>query len=265
MDYYQELVEHMLRGENYRVYAEERTLDILCKKNRWLRTCVGESRHAYGDAWRQGMFQELINKKRQSPEDKLLLRCLLGISIKGKTNLGYTKRTYPERLTRICKIDESEWEDVMIGFLSQQVRGSQKSFNGKTLEPLVLRTMLSRLGLKEGKDFWTRTAHTKTEREIDGKILTHNGKKIHIEIGLISAGNPEIVSDKINRIRKGDILLIDEYGKRSNVKNEADKRGRILIQLRGGNALQELYECLRGRVSVPLVKPPTTKQTNVIL
>ena len=65
-----------------------------------------------------------------------------------------------------------------------------------------------------------------------------------MEVGLIGKGNPEVISDKVGRMGRNDVILVDMLPARSSAHHTAENRGVRLIQLRHNNPVEELRQHL---------------------
>ena len=120
-----------------------------------------------------------------------------------------------------------------------------------------MRAGLSILGLEEGADFWLNMQRdAEVPREIDVEIASRRGR-IRVEMGLIERGNQEVIEDKINRVGSGGMVIFDQIGNRSNIRQTAENNQVGFIQIRNNRPLTEMYSFLNGRVSKALVEPPS--------
>ena len=94
------------------------------------------------------------------------------------------------------------------------------------------------------------------EREVDCEITTHRGR-IRVEVGLIEAGNPEVIMDKVTRVGSGGMVIFDRLGPESNAPQIAANNNVEFIQIRNNRPLSQLYKHLDTLVSKPLIEPPS--------
>lgn len=100
----------------------------------------------------------------------------------------------------------------MAGSATLNIRGSQKSKVGKHFERILIKGLLSLLGFKKNENFWMNVGRDlKVEREADAEVESKRGR-IRIEVGLIAAGNQEVIEDKIGRVGRNGIILFDKLG-----------------------------------------------------
>lgn len=76
-------------------------------------------------------------------------------------------------------------------------------------------------------------------RETDAEIRTPRGF-LRMEVGLISRGNTEVISDKVGRMDRNSVILIDLIPARSTAYETAKQRGVKLIPLRNNHPIEEL-------------------------
>lgn len=127
------------------------------------------------------------------------------------------------------------------GAATLTVRGSQKSKVGKRLEKSIARAAITVIGLSEDKgDFRLNiAADDEVARETDAEIRTPRGF-LRMEVGLISRGNTEIISDKVGRMDRKSVILIDFIPARSTAYETAKQRGVKLIPLRNNHPIEVL-------------------------
>ena len=189
------------------------------------------------------------------------------------TNLGGTLQELPEFLSTLEQhiqnllttinrendIDHA-WLLMMAGAATLSIRGADKSSIGKKLEHVFIRSTLNILGLQENANFWMNIGRDlEVDRETDAEVETSRGR-IRIEVGLIAAGNQEVVEDKINRVGDNGVVIFDMAGARTRIHDTANRRRVKLIQIRHGNPLQELYNHLSTLTRVELCQPPQSEE-----
>ncbi|MBR1691251.1 MAG: CfrBI family restriction endonuclease [Lachnospiraceae bacterium] len=260
---------HVLMGRNYRLITEKNTKSKLALTYIWLSDVVETAKKEYGDDWKSMIVQDLMNSRHRTDEQKDLLLWLVGLTQKTSVNLGISKRDLPDVMEDLqlymkdllLKIDRFEdmdkaWLLMMAGSATLNIRGSDKSKVGKVLEGVIIRSMLSILGLKENIDYWMNIDRDElVERETDCEIRTKRGR-IRVEVGLISSGNQEVIEDKINRVGRQGVVLFDKVGANTRIYSTADSHSVKLIQIRGNQPLVEMYRHLLPLVDISLTEPP---------
>lgn len=133
------------------------------------------------------------------------------------------------------------------GAATLTLRGSQKSRIGKSLERVIARAALACVGLSEGfGDFRLNVAaDEEVERETDAEARTPRGS-IRLEVALIAKGNPEVIGDKVGRLTRHDVILMDQIPSHSMAYSTARNRGVLLVQIRKNNPAEELRRHLAG-------------------
>ena len=256
------LVLSMLVGKNYRVVTESVTKEQLFKTYSWLVMVYEDSKRRHGKEWRTGLFEDL--KNTDSREEKDLALWLLGLTRKTAANNSVRKEDYPDYLTNMIKHydefltplsdDERDnvWLLLMAGAATLKVRGSQKSSIGKTLEKVLVRTMLTLLGFVENVTFWVNIERDQeVAREVDVEVESKRGR-IRIEVGLIESGNQEVIEDKIQRVGRNGVVIFDRVGAKTRIYQSAAAHGVKLIQIRDNNPLAVLRDHLEPLVSITL-------------
>ncbi len=182
---------------------------------------------------------------------------LIGLTKKTATNLGIPVRDYPsvfdDMMTDIEVATSSQTEQremallLWCGTATLTIRGSQKSKIGKSLERAIARAALSCIGLKEDNEGFRLNigADEEVTRETDAEIRTPRGV-VRMEVGLIGVGNSEVVSDKVGRMERNDIILTDMLPAESAAYRTAQNQGVRLIQLRNNHPVEELRQHLTG-------------------
>lgn len=264
------LVSHLLKGGNYRLITERNTKNKLLLTYLWIYSIYHKARGRYGDNWKEELLKDLNGIKRKSAEQKDLYYWLIGTTHKTAVNLDIKGDITPvleemseyvtDLLDRIDMKDDLDiaWLFLMAGAATLTIRGSDKSTVGKQLERILLKVALTLLGFTLGTNFWINIERDKeVERETDAEVETKRGR-IRIEVGLISAGNQEVIEDKIGRVGTNGIILFDKIGERSNIHDTAKNRQVHLIQIRGGTPLTELHGILSKLAKFTLNPPPTS-------
>jgi len=153
------------------------------------------------------------------------------------------------------------FKDAMLmlwaGAATLTIRGSRKSHVGKRLETTFLRAGMSILGLEENADYWLgMQSDAEVDREVDGEIATRRGR-IRVEMGLIEAGNPEVIMDKIYRVGTRGMVIFDRIGAGSNAAKLANDNQVAFIQIRNNRPLTQMYSHLSPLTGKTLVQPPS--------
>lgn len=268
-----DITHHILMGRNYRLITENNTKSKLLFTYAWLSDIVDNAKAEYGVNWKESLLEDLINTKRKTPEQKNLLHWLLGLTAKTTVNLGITSDEFPAVMSQLIdhvtnlfntigkedKVDEA-WLLMMAGSATLNIRGSDKSKVGKSLERVLIRAALTILGLEHGTTFWTNIQRDlEVDRESDAEIQTTRGR-IRVEVGLISSGNQEVTEDKIGRVGRNGIILFDKVGSRTRIYDTAERHGVKLIQIRNNQPLVEIYRHISPLVNFEVIEPPTTEQ-----
>jgi hypothetical protein len=158
-------------------------------------------------------------------------------------------------------LEESLWFLQMIGAASLTVRGSNKAVYGKRLERAFLRAGLELLGLQLHQNYWLNIGRDEeVDREADGEVETKRGR-IRIDIGLIGEGNQEVPEDKLNRVGRNGIVIVDRLGRQSAVLNTAQRLGVKVVQIRHNFPMTEIYEHLKSIVRKPIKPPGKTEKS----
>ena len=239
----------ILTGTNYRVFYEEKTQLALIDAYRELTELA--RRHPQDDeAWQSGI-KDMV--KQGTPEDIRMRQWLIGLTKKTADNLGIKPEEYPAMFDRMMgRIEAMPGVDrrdmallLWCGSATLTIRGSQKSRIGKSLERVVARSALSSIGLQESRGDYRLNvaADGEVERETDAEIRTPRGY-VRMEVGLIGRGNSEVISDKVGRMDRNGIILMDILPRKSNAYQTAENSGVHLIQLRNNHPVEELRECL---------------------
>lgn len=254
----------LLQGYNYRLFTEGQTRTHLLVNYEKLSNIL---KGLTGDPGSSEWTTSLMNELDEQESD--LAWWLLGLTTKTAKNLGLNRESRKEALEEIIQHIISHTKDSSMDFseavlmlwggaATLSVRGSRKSTAGKTLERAFLRTVLTILGLQEEKDFWLNIPRdVEVSREVDAELASKRGR-IRIEIGLIEAGNQEVIEDKIARVGSGGIVIFDRIGTKSKIQETADNSQVKLIQIRNNRPLTELFLTLSDRVTTTLQEPPST-------
>lgn len=272
VDSLKDITHHILMGRNYRLITENNTKSKLFFTYAWLSDVVNDAKEEYGETWKESLLEDLIKTKRKTPEQRNLLHWLLGLTAKTTVNLGITNEEIPSVMTQLIehvthlfnaigkedKIDEA-WLLMIAGSATLNIRGSDKSKVGKSLERVLIKAALTILGLEHGTNFWTNVQRDlEVERESDAEIQTTRGR-IRVEVGLISSGNQEVTEDKIGRVGRNGIILFDKVGAKTRIYETAERHGVKLIQIRNNQPLVEIYRHISPLVNCELFKPPITE------
>ena len=241
----------ILTGRNYRLFYEDATRRTLIETYRAL-TELARMHPQDADAW-QAHIRELVTTG--DLEDRRMRQWLIGLTMKTAQNLGVKVADYPsvfdDMMTDIEAVASSDDERREIALLlwcgtaTLTIRGSQKSKIGKSLEVAIARAALVCIGLsEEAGDFRLNVgADQEVDRETDCEIKTPRGF-VRMEVGLIGQGNPEVIGDKVGRMDRNGIILMDYLPARSSAYRTAEHRGVRLIQLRNNHPVEELRQHL---------------------
>jgi hypothetical protein len=289
-DSVRQAVLHLMTGGNYRDITERVVREKLHIYHSWLLQIVHRARQEFGKAW----SKELLARLREARNKEKVLAdmqvWLLGLTHKTAQNLALSKKDANEvaafvgNMLSLCdevsqkrqwsdgtitidlrnnsansveKLDlvESLWFLQMVGAASLTVRGSNKAIYGKRLERAFLRAGLELLGLKLNENYWLNIGRdAEVDREADGEVETKRGRA-RIDIGLIGEGNQEVPEDKLNRVGRNGIVIVDRLGRQSAVLNTAQRLGVKVVQIRHNFPMSEIYEHLRPIVK-KAIKPP---------
>ena len=259
----------MLLGNNYRLITENNTKSKLMLTYIWLTDVIDRAKKEFGEDWQSAVVKDLSNIRHRTTEQNNLLFWLAGLTKKTSDNLGITKNDFPMLIEELQSyignllhnIDRYEdmdkaWLLMMAGSATLNIRGSDKSKIGKTLEGVLIRTMLTMLGQEENNNFWMNIDRdAEVDRETDCEIQTARGR-IRVEVGLISSGNQEVIEDKINRVGTNGVVLFDKVGQNTRIYETADRHRVKLIQIRNNQPLVEMHRHLSRLVNVDLRTPP---------
>lgn len=259
----------MLLGKNYRLITENNTKSKLMLTYLWLTDVIDNAKNEFGDNWKSAIVEDLSNIRHRTKEQNNLLFWIAGLTKKTSDNLGIARNdlaTVIEELKNyignlLQNIDRYEdmdkaWLLMMAGSATLNIRGSDKSKVGKTLEGVLIRSMLTILGLEENNNFWMNIDRdVEVDRETDCEIQTARGR-IRIEVGLISSGNQEVIEDKINRVDANGVVMFDKVGQNTRIYETAYRHRVKLIQIRNNQPLIEMYRHLSNLVNVNLHTPP---------
>ncbi len=259
----------MLLGKNYRLITENNTKSKLTLTYLWLTDVINNAKAEFGANWKTALVEDLNNIRHRTKEQDNLLFWLAGLTQKTSVNVGISKddlavvieelqKYIGDLLVNIGRYEDMDkaWLLMMAGSATLNIRGSDKSKVGKTLEGVLIRSILTILGLEENDNFWMNIDRdAEVDRETDCEIQTARGR-IRVEVGLISAGNQEVIEDKINRVGPNGVVLFDKVGQKTRIYETADRHRVKLIQIRNNQPLVEMYDHLKGLVNVDLLEPP---------
>ncbi len=259
----------MLLGKNYRLITEHNTKSKLTLTYLWLTDVINNAKNTFGTNWKTALAEDLNSIRHRTPEQNNLLFWLAGLTQKTSVTMGISKndvatvieelQTYiGDLLLHIDRYEDMDtaWLLMMAGSATLNIRGSDKSKVGKTLEGVFIRSILTILGLKEQENFWMNIDRdAEVDRETDCEIQTVRGR-IRVEVGLISSGNQEVIEDKINRVGTNGVVLFDKVGQKTRIYETADRHRVRLIQIRNNQPLVEMYRHLQNLTTVNLNEPP---------
>lgn len=264
---------HLLMGRNYRLITEKNTKDKLLFTYLWLSDIVTEAKREFGENWQSALIDDLFSLRRKMPEQKNLMYWLIGLTAKTSVNLGVATTDIPNVMSDLLShirslfnevgrgnsVDDT-WLLLMAGSATLNIRGSEKSTIGKVLEKVMIRAILSILGLEEGVNFWTNIERDlEVDREADAEIATNRGR-IRVEVGLISSGNQEVTEDKIARVGRNGIILFDKVGAKTRIYQTAERNSVKLVQIRNNQPIVEIYRHISPLSTIKLNEPPTTEE-----
>lgn len=263
----------MLLGKNYRLITENNTKSKLTLTYLWIADVINNAKDEFGADWKTALVEDLNSIRHRTQEQNNLLYWLAGLTQKTSNNVGISKNDLGAVIEELQKyignllinIDRYEdmdkaWLLMIAGSATLNIRGSDKSKVGKTLEGVLIRSILTILGLKENENYWMNIDRdAEVDRETDCEIQTARGR-IRVEVGLISAGNQEVIEDKINRVGTNGVVLFDKVGQRTRIYETADRHRVKLIQIRNNQPLVEMYRHLKNLVNVDLKEPPEKEQ-----
>ena len=248
-----EATARVLTGRNYRLFYEAATRRTLIETYGEL-TKIARKHPKDDEAWREHV-RELVSTGEL--EDRRMRQWLIGLTRKTAQNLGITVDEYPkifdETMADIAAAVSSDAERremallLWCGTATLTIRGSQKARIGKSLERAIARAALTAIGLSEDNgDFRLNvSADAEVDREMDAEVRTARGF-VQMEVGLIGEGNPEVIGDKVGRMNRNSIILMDKIPARSTAYRTAEHRGVKLIQLRNNNPVEEIRQHLDG-------------------
>ena len=246
-----EATARILTGMNYRLFYEGVTRRKLIETYRELAE-LARKFPKNDDAWKQHVRSLVENG---TPEDKRLRYWLMGLTKKTAENLGIRVKDYPTVFDQMMsdiedtpQIDQREASLLLwCGTATLTIRGSQKSKIGKSLERSLARTALTVIGLREEDGDYRLNvgADEEVPRETDAEVRTPRGY-VRVEVGLIGKGNSEVISDKVGRMDRNGVILMDILPVRSTAHQTARDRGVRLIQLRNNHPVEELRQHLQN-------------------
>ena len=246
-----EATARILTGMNYRLFYEGVTRRKLIETYRELAE-LARKFPQNDDAWKQHVRSLVENG---TPEDKRLRYWLMGLTKKTAENLGIRVKDYPTVFDQMMsdiedtpQMDQREASLLLwCGTATLTIRGSQKSKIGKSLERSLARTALTVIGLKEEDGDYRLNvgADEEVPRETDAEVRTPRGY-VRVEVGLIGRGNSEVISDKVGRMDRNGVILMDILPARSTAHQTAKDRGVRLIQLRNNHPVEELRQHLQN-------------------
>ena len=247
-----EATSKVLTGVNYRLFYEEATRRLLLDSYREL-VALAHQHSGDEEAWRKSV-RDLIQEG--SHQDRRVRHWLIGLTKKTADNLGLQPAEYPglfDRMLELIGESDSSRSDrelallLWAGSATLTIRGSQKSRIGKSLERSIARAALTIIGLDEnfGQFRMNVGADEEVERETDAEVQTPRGYA-RIEVGLIGRGNSEVISDKVGRLSRNDVIIMDILPTKSAAYQTAKNQGVRLIQLRNNHPVEELRQHLIG-------------------
>ena len=203
-------------------------------------------------------------------EDRRMRQWLIGLTKKTADNLGIRVGDYPTVFDDVMGDIEAVESDtaarrelallLWCGTATLTIRGSQKSRIGKSLEFSIARAALTCIGLSETNgDFRLNVeADEEVDRETDAEVRTPRGF-VRLEVGLIGVGNSEVIGDKVGRISRNGMILMDKLPAKSSAYRTAEHNGVRLIQLRNNHAVEEVRQHLYD-LQVPVQAESITRR-----
>jgi len=264
---------YLFLGRNYRIVTEDSTRTKLLLTYAWLTDLYNRAVEQFGDDWQLPLLTQLLELQRPLPDENNLALWLAGLTKKTADNVDISQKNLQSFLQHTLEhcntlfaninlphVTSQSWLLLMAGAATLNIRGSQKSKVGKALERVFLRASLTLLGLEYDHDFWTAIpGDAEVVRETDAEVETKRGR-IRIDMGLIARGNPEVITDKVNRVGRNGIVVFDKIGARSKTAAQtAEQIGVKLIQIRHNQPLTELYRHLAPLVRTQLNEPPQSE------
>ena len=241
----------ILTGRNYRLFYEAATRRTLIETYQELAKLA--RKHPKNDDRWKAHVRDLVSTGNL--EDRRMRQWLIGLTKKTATNLGIKVADYPAVFDDVMADIEEAANPIAArrqlalllwcGTATLTIRGSQKARIGKSLEVSIARAALTCIGLNEEQgDFRLNVeADEEVDRETDAEVRTPRGF-VRLEVGLIGVGNPEVISDKVGRMNRNAVILMDMIPPRSTAYRTAEHRGVRLIQLRNNHAVEEIRQHL---------------------
>ena len=258
----------ILTGGNYRLFFEDATRRTLIETYRELAK-LAKIYPKDDEKWR-AQLRKMVETGNM--EDRRMRQWLIGLTKKTATNLGIQESDYPsvfdDVMSSIEKASRPQEKREMAlllwcGTATLTIRGSRKAKIGKLLERAVAGAALTVIGLREAEDYRLNVgADREVGRETDAEVKTPRGW-IRIEVGLIGKGNSEVINDKVGRMNRHGIILMDMIPENSTAYNTAHDRGVRLIQIRNNHPVEEMRQHLVQlckRVQKDPISPQEVKQ-----
>ena len=241
----------ILTGRNYRLFYEDATRRTLIETYRELAELA--RRHPENNSEWKAHIRDMVASG--DVQDRRMRQWLIGLTKKTATNLGVKVSDYPSVFDDVMadieavadhNTDQRELALLLwCGTATLTIRGSQKAKIGKLLEVAIARAALTCIGLQEQRsDFRLNVdADEEVDRETDAEIRTPRGF-VRMEVGLIGVGNSEVIGDKVGRMDRNGIILMDMIPAKSTAYRTAEHDGVKLIQLRNNHAVEEVRQHL---------------------
>ena len=233
----------ILTGLNYRLFFEGITRQKLLETYQEL-TKIANENPDNDEMWKRNLRETI-----QSGKDKELRYWLIGLTAKTATNLNLKTTELPgffdETMKELTNEYKEETRDTALllwaGAATLTIRGSQKSKIGKLLEKSIAKSALLIIGLNEDKEDFRLNVKPDQEvsRETDVEVKTPRGW-LRMEMALIGKGNSEVIGDKVGRMDRNGVILMDVLPNDSSAHNTAKLRGVKLIPMRNGHPVEEL-------------------------
>ncbi len=256
----------ILTGRNYRLFYEDATRRTLIETYQELAKLA--RKYPKNDSAWKAHVRDLVSTG--DLDDRRMRQWLIGLTRKTATNLGIGVSDYPAVFDDVMKDIEAATPFngkrrelallLWCGTATLTIRGSHKAKIGKSLESAIARAALTCIGLEEEQgDFRLNVgADQEVDRETDAEVRTPRGF-VRLEVGLIGVGNSEVIGDKVGRMERNGVILMDMIPATSTAYRTAEHRGVSLIQLRNNHAVEEIRQHL-GKLQVPVQAEPITPE-----
>ena len=267
-----EMVKYLLQGKNYRLLSERSVVEKLTAHLVGVMDFADDAEREFGENWPAEIGRR-IPDKGLSEDERAALRWLCGMAEKTAQNLGIKtpkdmRRHFKETAGAVAKVLDASGKSgragrtatlMMGGAAMLFLRGSMKSKIGKRVEGAFLRSCFSLLGLDKSHYRVAVRADNTVDREVDAEVSCFKRLVMKFEVGLIEKGNPEVLSDKLDRVGRNGVVIFDRAGAEAGLWRQAEDRGVGLVQIRNNYPLTQIYNLMRKhelRDGVTLKEPP---------